>query len=88
MMTKLVAYYDKKLGVYTQPISMPDVDAEDLIEQVRRMCANPKAGDIFDYDLYELGSYDDKRGLITMNEKPDFIVSLGDFRSLRGEQNA
>lgn len=86
MKTKLVAYFDRKLGVFTQPISMPDVATEDLIEQTRRMCANPKVPEAyFDYELYELGSYDDKRGQIVINEKPEFIVSLSDFRSLRSE---
>lgn len=84
MKTKLVAYYDKKLGVYTQPIAMQDVSVEDMIEQVRRMCANPGIKEnLFDNDLYVLGSYDDKLASFELLAKPEFIVSLGDFRYLQ-----
>lgn len=86
MISKLVAYYDKKLGVYTQPISMPNTSNEDLIEQTRRMCANPKVPDAyFDYELYCLGSYDDKRAELIILDKPEFIVSLADFRIYKEE---
>lgn len=89
MISKLVAYYDKKLGVYTQPISMADISNEDLIEQTRRMCANPKIPEAyFDYDLYILGSYDDKRGIIVVLDHPDFVVSLSEFRLFRQEEQA
>ena len=87
MIMKLVAYYDKKLGVYTAPISMNDFAVEDLIEQTRRLCANPKVPEnYFDMDLYILGTFDDKLGSIVVNSKPEFVVSLNDFRYLKEEQ--
>ena len=84
MIMKLIGYFDKKLGVYSSPISMNDFDTEDLIEQTRRMCANPKVPEAyFDYDLYVFGTFDDKRGEIKVFDKPEFVVSLNDFRNLR-----
>lgn len=86
----LIGYYDKKLNVYTAPTTIADASNEDLIENTRRMCANPKLPKVYlEYDLYKFGTYDDKVGSFEISEKPEFICSLGDFRYLgeNGESN-
>lgn len=84
MKTLVISYYDKKLGVYSNPAVIQYAANEDIIEQTRRMCANPELPVVyFDYDLYILGSFDDRTGAFDTLPKPEFIVSLGDFRYLR-----
>lgn len=82
MIMKVIAYKDIKLNVFTQPFFVGNIDKEEVIEQVRRMCANPSMpSQYFDYDLYLLGEYDDKIGHFNCID-PEFLVSLGDFRHL------
>lgn len=79
----LLSYYDKKLGVYSAPTTIQDKDDDVIIEETRRMCANPQMPKIyFEYDLYKVGSFDDKVGVIEKLDKPVFLVSLSDFRHL------
>lgn len=83
MITRLMAYKDTKLNVFTAPISMPDQKDEDIVESIRRMCANPKLPEAyFEYDLYSIGTFNDKTGVIEV-KSPEFLVSLGDFRYLK-----
>ena len=41
MIMKVIAYKDIKLNVFTQPFFVGNIGKEEVIEQVRRMCANP-----------------------------------------------
>lgn len=86
MIMKVLAYRDTKLNVYTQPFFLDgDRKNEEVIEITRRMCANPSMPKVyFEYDLYLIGQYDDKIGAITP-QKPEFLVSLGDFKHLASE---
>ena len=86
MIQKMIVYKDTKLGVYTKPMFIEgDRSREDIIEMTRRMCANPNLDKaMLEYDLYEIGEYDDKICKITSHE-PLFLVSLGDFRHLASE---
>lgn len=83
MIMKVLAYRDTKLNVYTQPFFLDgDRKNEDIIEIIRRMCAAPTMPvQYFEYDLYLIGEYDDKLGAI-LPKKPEFLVSLGDFKHL------
>ena len=82
----LLSYFDKKLGVYSTPHAVHDVEDDVIIEEIRRMCANPKLPKVYlEYDLYRIGDFDDKTGEIKVCEKPVFLVSLNDFRSLASE---
>lgn len=82
MKLKIVAYKDNKLNVFTNPFFLGNSSNEDIIENTRRMCANPKLPKVYyDYDLYCLGEYDDKTGHFDTKD-PEFLVSLGDFRHL------
>lgn len=84
MKHRLISYYDRKINVYNPVICLPDSSDEDLIEGVRRMCASPKVNSqIFDFDLYSIGVFDDKLGSCVLNDKPEFLVSLADFRYLQ-----
>ena len=86
MKLRVVAYKDTKLNVFTNPFFVGDVSNEDLIENTRRMCANPSMPKTyFEYDLYLLGSYDDKTGHFDTSE-PEFLVSLGDYKHLATEK--
>lgn len=86
MKMRLLCYRDSKLGVFGTPFSERDCSNEDLIETVRRMAANPEIpSHYFEYELYSLGSYDDKNGSITPII-PEFIVSFGEFKSYRTEK--
>ena len=86
MIMKLIAYKDIKLNVFTAPLAVKNDSKEDLIENVRRMCADPNLPkNYFEYDLYVLGEYDDKTGAFKVIA-PEFLVSLGDYRHLAAEK--
>lgn len=84
MILKLIAYKDTKLNIFTHPIYIDgDRKDEDIIETIRRMCCSPEIPLVyFDYDLYSLGTFDDKTGAF-LTHAPEFLVSLGDYRYLR-----
>ena len=86
MKIRVLAYKDTKLNVFTNPFYVADASNEDVIENTRRMCANPSMPvSYFEYDLYSLGSYDDKLGKFDVSE-PEFLVSLGDYKHLAAEK--
>lgn len=87
MIVKVIAYKDLKLNIYTSPIYLDgDSSIEEIVEKTRRMCANPKLPvEYFDYDLYLLGTFDDKTGLFK-TEAPEFLCSLADYKHLRAVQ--
>lgn len=86
MICKVIAYKDTKLNVFTNPFFVGNIEASEIIEQVRRMCANPQMPSVyFEYDLYLLGEYDDKLGKFNTKE-PEFLVSLGDFKHLAAKK--
>ena len=84
MTLKLVAYKDTKLNIFTHPIFFDgDRKNEEIIELFRRMCVDPELPlTYFDYDIYELGSFDDKTGQFETHD-PEFLVSLADYKYLR-----
>lgn len=82
-MTKYVySYYNKKIGVYGDPILTPyDVDnmKEGCKRSVRMMSQEEyqkAAGD--ELELYYLGTFDDKTGVHA--EEIKFICSFAEFR--------
>lgn len=83
MIMKVLAYKDTKLNIFGQPFYFDgDRSKEDLIEITRRMCSNPEMPlRMFEYDLYELGEFDDKVGVFKTHD-PEFYCSLGDFKHL------
>lgn len=86
MIVKLIAYKDIKLNVFTNPMTIGNVDNSEIIENVRRMCADPKMPSVyFEYDLYLLGTFDDKNGHFETKE-PEFLVSLADYRHLASKE--
>lgn len=81
MIQTLITYYDPRLGVYSAPMTIQYERVEDVIEIVRRMCAAPEFNPImFEYDLYYLGTFNDKVGSFTLDVKPVFLAHLGDFK--------
>lgn len=86
MKIRVIAYKDTKLNIFTQPMYMDSAASrEDIVEMTRRMCANPNLNkQLLEYDLYDLGEFDDKLGKFETHE-PEFLVSLGDFRHLASE---
>lgn len=89
MIFQVVAYKDTKLNVFTQPFYLDgDREHEEIIEIVRRMCANPQMPSVyFEYDLYKLGTFDDKTAEFSVGA-PEFLVSLGDFKYLKSAEKA
>lgn len=88
MIQTLLAYYDPRLGVYTTPITIQYERVEDVLEVVRRMCAAPQIDpNMFEYDLYYLGTYDDKVAEFKLDVKPVFLAHLGDFRIKEKEKD-
>lgn len=79
----IIAYHDKKMNYYLPLATIADTTDDNLIEEVKRMvCSDSCPLQYLEYDLYRFGSFDDKSGEI-ISYKPEFIVSLGDFRSLK-----
>lgn len=87
MRVKVLAYKDTKLNIFTQPFYMDgERKNEEIIEITRRMCANPEMpAKYFEFDLYDLGIFDDKVGTFE-SKAPEFLVSLGDFKHLAPEK--
>ena len=87
MKVKILAYKDTKLNVFTQPFYMDgERKNEEVIEIIRRMCANPELpAKYFEFDLYDLGLFDDKVGTFEV-KVPEFLVSLGDFKHLAAKE--
>lgn len=86
MIRNLMAFKDKKLGVYSKLIET-NLKPEDYAEEVRRSCASPEVpSSFFDNDIYHVGVYDDKIGLITPVAAV-FIASCDDFRYLREKKD-
>lgn len=86
MRSIMISYYDKKLGVYSSPSIIAEASDENIVEQTRRMCANPQMPKIyFEYDLYRLGAFDDKTGEFEIENKPVFLCSLDEYRHLASE---
>lgn len=87
MTLKIVSYKDTKLNVFSHPIMFNgDLSDEDIIETFRRMCSSPdfpKAQ--FEFDIYVLGSFDDKSGQFT-TFSPQYLCSLGDFKHLASDE--
>lgn len=83
MIMKMLAYKDTKLNVFTQPFFIDgERENSDLIEITRRMCANPEVPSVyFQYDLYLLGTYDDKLAVFNTTA-PEYLCSLGDYKHL------
>ena len=82
MIFRVLAYKDLKLNCFSTPIFERDLSDQDIIESTRRMCSHPKFDkNMFDYDLYSLGRFDDKTGDF-IECSVQFLVSLGDFRNL------
>lgn len=83
----VLAYFDKKIGAYNDPVFSPEFSDEDFIEQSRRMCASDKISPkIFDFQLYRLGTFDDKSGEMELFDKPIFICSFSDFEYMKEKQ--
>lgn len=87
MMMKVVAYKDNKLNIFTQPFYLDgNRENADIVEVTRRMCTNPQMPAVyFEYDLYLLGTFDDKLGVFTCGA-PEFLCSLADFKHLAPEK--
>lgn len=87
MIMKVLAYKDTKLNIFTAPVYMDGSKSnEDIIESARRMCADENVPLVyFRYDLYLLGSYDDKIGKI-VSQEPEFLVSLADYKHLASDR--
>lgn len=82
MILKVVSYFDKKLGVYSNPIFLRNDSNEDLQENYRRMLASPKVPEEYrDYDVYILGTYEDKRAKFEILDQPEFLLAMSDFMS-------
>lgn len=83
MKMKMLCYKDNKLGIFTQPVFIDGSQSqEDIVEMTRRMCASGTLPSYyFEYDLYEVGLFDDKICEFKTNS-PEFLVSLSDFKHL------
>lgn len=82
MIMTVCSYRDTKLNIFGQPFFLAVKEKEDIVENIRRMCASPELPKVyFEYDLYLLGTFDDKVGMFTTGQ-PEFLVSLGDFKYL------
>lgn len=80
MILKVVSYFDKKLGVYSNPIFLRNDSNEDIQENYRRMLASPKVpAEYQDFDVYILGTYEDKRAKFELLDQPEYLLSMADL---------
>ena len=86
MILKMLSYYDKKMNLYTSPITIDNRPDEDIIEVYRRFtCSKEFNPSYLDFDIYSLGTFDDKTGRIVLEDKPVYLASFSDFALLRKE---
>lgn len=88
MIYKVLTYYDKKLGVYSQPIYVQNITNEEIVEMVSRYVMSCDINNsIFDTDLYLLGEFDDKEALFTLSKK-EFLTSFDSLKILKTKKEA
>lgn len=86
MIYKVLTYYDKKLGVYSQPIYVQNITNEEIVEMVSRYVMSCDINNsIFDTDLYLLGEFDDKEALFNLCKK-EFLTSFDNLKSLKSRK--
>ena len=78
---KLYSIRDTKMNTYNAPVGSPNVAVitRDLTEIVN----NPEhrwSKHASDFELFEVAEYDEKTGVITAPEKPDFILTLSELK--------
>lgn len=85
MKYRLLAYRDLKLNAYATPFIMPvQFDDATITEQVRRNIiagGNETIVKYRDFDLYDLGLYDDDYGIVTPNQ-PTLICKCGELKGV------
>lgn len=86
MILKMLSYYDKKMNLYTSPITIDNRSNEDLIEMFRRFTCSKEFNPVYlDFDIYCLGTFDDKTASLVLEDKPVYLASFSDFALLRKE---
>lgn len=88
----LVSIYDKKAAVYQQPFAFDNLYAA-LRTYSNAIIKNPDANIVRfaeDFDLYDVGFFDESNGLITAITPPNFIESMTNlkFGIEKGSNNA
>jgi len=79
MIIDLITFRNKKLGFWLAPIVNHARTDEELIESYRRaLLSGASIGNSHpeEFEVYRIGSMDDKTGEITLCPKPVFIVSF------------
>ena len=94
MKYKIIAAFDKQLGVFMPIQSVNDMPDEDIIESNRRGVVQgkipaPLAAQLI---IFKLGTFDDTTGNFDLLDHPIELVSLADFLPKKvkpaGENNA
>lgn len=81
MIYKIIAVKDTKLGCFMPAQCVNDTPVEDIVESHRRAVLMKKipVNMALHYQLFLLGKYDDKSGIIEPLEKAQHLVDLADF---------
>lgn len=93
-MKKLFAIKDVKVGTFGNVIEMPNIAV--LTRELEK--AILKGGNNFadypaDYEVYEIGDYNEERGVLIQRETPQFVVNMVSLKEnvmpkqLKGENN-
>lgn len=83
--TKIVKLYsirDTKMLTYAPPVPAPNIAV--LTRDLTEIVNNPEhkfSKHATDFELFELGTYNDTNGQITPYDKPNFILTLSELKA-------
>ena len=81
-MQKLYVIRDTKMLTYRNPVACPNVAV--MTRELTEVANNPESPfskHATDYELYEIGEFDEKTGLIIGQEQPVFILTLSELQT-------
>lgn len=84
MLVRMYSVFDKKIGSYQAPVTAHNVGH--ALRMFHSFCSNPdnpinKYHQ--DYDVYDLGEFDDVSGQIKPHTNPQFISSVTDILEIK-----
>lgn len=79
---KLYSLRDRKQNTFKAPATSANIAVltRDLTEVINNNAESPLSKHSEDYELYEIGEFDEITGKITPSEHPDFILTLSELK--------
>ena len=81
-MLEIYSIYDKKVGTYMRPVFVAHlVEVQRDLSSVMANKESLLAKFPSDYEVYRLGKFDDKKGMMDLEDKPVFIMNISELEA-------